>query len=309
MFDNFHFIRPGWLWLIPVIILIWWLARRAHDPLRGWRRSIDGELLKALTVGDTTRDLWQSVGVLAAWLLATIALAGPTWHLEPTPFSDDPVPLMLLLSADESMDLDDLAPSRMERASLKVADIAEDRKGEPLGLIAYAGTAHLVLPPTRDTSVVATMAAEISSKIMPKPGNALVDALQLAARTLKESGGSIIVIADSLPAGDAAALSRFRQSNDLLVQVLSVVPPESIDASSMETAASALNARVTAITPDDADVRALVRRAARAPQSVAAADKGTRWAESGWWLIPILAILTLIRFRRTISTLPKERLA
>ena len=119
-----------------------------------------------------------------AWLLAVIAVAGPTWRPEPSPFADDPVPVMLVLRAGESMDLSDLAPSRMERARLKIADFAQQRKSLPLGLVAYSGSAHLVLPPTRDTSVVAAMAAEISPAVMPKPGDDLAGAIELAARTL-----------------------------------------------------------------------------------------------------------------------------
>ena len=103
---------------------------------------------------------------------------------------------MVVLRAGESMDLDDMLPSRMERARLKVADFATARKGQPMGLIAYAGSAHLVLPPTRDTSIVASMAAEISPEIMPKLGDDLAAALQLADRTLGDTRGTVVVVAD-----------------------------------------------------------------------------------------------------------------
>ena len=43
---NFHFIRPAWLLLAPVAIVIWWFWRRSSEPLRGWRRQIDPDLLK-----------------------------------------------------------------------------------------------------------------------------------------------------------------------------------------------------------------------------------------------------------------------
>ena len=139
----------------------------------------------------------REVSLLAGWLLALVAVAGPTWRPEPSPFADDPVPVMLVLRAAESMDQADLLPSRMERARLKVADFAAERKGQPLGLVVYAGSPHLVLPPTRDTDVVAKMAAEISPEIMPKPGDDLVGAIELATRTLGDAGGSIVVMTDT----------------------------------------------------------------------------------------------------------------
>ncbi len=46
---DFHFIRPAWLLLVPVVVAIWWLARQSQDPLRGWRAVMDRELLDAIS--------------------------------------------------------------------------------------------------------------------------------------------------------------------------------------------------------------------------------------------------------------------
>jgi Ca-activated chloride channel family protein len=205
---------------------------------------------------------------------------------------------MLVLDAGESMNLADLAPSRMERARLKIADFAAERKGQPLGLIAYSGSAHLVLPPTRDTSVVAAMAAEIGPDVMPRPGNDLAAALRLAARTLGDSGGSIVVLADQVPSGDESAWREFRNKNAWPVYFLAVAPADTPEWDSLKDAAAACGASITQLTPDSADVRSLVRRTAKAPVAVAAAGNGNRWAEAGWWLVPLLALLTLTTFRR-----------
>ena len=115
------------------------------------------------------------------------------------------------------------------------------------------------------------------------------------------------MIADGVPVEGATALTRFQQSSSLPVQILEVAPADSADASAMDAAAAALKARVVRITPDDEDVRGLIRDAARSPRTVAAADRGTRWAESGWWLVPVLCVLTLVSFRRTVSNVLQER--
>ena len=49
---EFHFIRPAWLLLAPIVVGLWWLGCRSRDPLRGWRTAMDRELLEAFTVGD-----------------------------------------------------------------------------------------------------------------------------------------------------------------------------------------------------------------------------------------------------------------
>lgn len=314
LLENFHFLRPAWLLLAPLAAWIWWLERARKDPLRGWRALIDADLLTAMTVHDrpaasgwptgvwaalgSQAARWRGSALLVAWMTAVVAIAGPAWQLEPSPFADDPVPLMLVMYAGESMDRADLLPSRMERARLKVADVAAERQGLPLGLIAYSGSAHMVLPATRDTAIVATMAAEIDSSVMPRPGGDLPAALRLAARTLGAAGGSVVVLTDSAPTLDDADWRSLREECPWPIQFLHVGPLDSPDRDALDRASSALGASVTSLTPDSADVRSLVRRAASAPVAVAAAADGARWSEAGWWLIPLLALFSLASFRR-----------
>ncbi len=295
---DFHFIRPAWLLLSPVVVWFWWMGRKTQDPLRGWRAAMDRDLLGALTVGADKRSRWRGAGLLIAWLLAVVAVAGPTWRPEPSPFADDPVPVMLVLKAGETMERSDLLPSRMERARLKVADFAAARKGQPLGLVTYAGSAHLVLPPTRDTSVVATMAAEISPAIMPRKGDDLVAALQLAELTLGNAGGSIVVIADMVPEGSENGLADFHADSRVPVYLLGIARADTPEWDSLQSAASPLGTQVTPMTPDSADVAALVKRTATAPVAGGDAGEGIRWAEAGWWLVPVIALLSLLDFRR-----------
>lgn len=268
---TFHFIRPLVLFGIPLVLLVWFLWKRAHDPLRSWRQVMDPDLLNAVSVGSGKQSM--GLGRLVAWLLAILAVAGPTWRPEPSPFSDDPSPVMILLKADDSMNREDFMPSRLERARLKVADFSKVRNGRPTGLIAYAGTAHLVLPPTRDTEVVSTMAEHIRPDIMPEPGNDLNAAIRLAEKTMKETGGSIVVVADSFPAYESQlpvytlAVSRTRIKGAVM------------------------------ISPDATDIETLDRKTKGSMISATAEGK-TRWAEAGWWLVPILVIFALMQFRR-----------
>lgn len=310
--EHFHFLRPPWLLLLPVIGWLWWRVRRQQDPLRGWRGWMDGDLLAAMTVGgqcrqgDPVGQTGQGLGtggfgLLAAWLTAVVAIAGPTWRPEPSPFADDPVPVMLVLHAGESMNQSDLAPSRMERARLKIADFAAERRGQPLGLVAYAGSAHLVLPPTRDTAVVSAMAAELGPAIMPLAGNDLAAALRLAARALGEAGGSIVVLTDTAPTENESAWRAYRGEYDWPVHLLAVARPDTPEWDGLSSAAAALGASLTRLTPDAADVLSLVRRTAETPVAVTAAGEDTRWEEAGWWLVPLLAVFALLPFRRVLD--------
>lgn len=294
---DFHFIRPAWLLLAPIAILIWRWHRDASDPLRGWRSVMDADLLEAMTVGAGPGVRWEPYCVLVGWLLAVVAIAGPTWKPEPTPFADSPVPLMLVLKADQTMDLADLTPNRMERARLKVADLADARRGKPLGLAAYAGSAHLVLPPTRDTAVVASMAAELGPDVMPQPGDNLAAAIRLALRSLQDTGGSMIVIADTTPTLGAADLTEFKQAG-VPIHFLAIARMDTPEFDAIRNVAKQVGGDATLITADSADVDALVRKTSTAAVRVNSTKDGTRWAESGWWLVPFLALICLAPFQR-----------
>jgi len=287
MISSFHFLRPEWLWALPVAGLVWWHWRRSSDPMRAWRQHLSAELLAALTMHPGAHPRWRGLALLIAWLLVIIALAGPAWRPAPSPFADDPTPAMVLLKADASMNLTDLAPDRMKRAELKIAALAKERAGQPLGLIAYAGSPHLVLPPTRDTAVVAAMAAEITPAIMPKPGDDLAGALQLADRSLEKTGGAIVVVADTI---ETAALAQL-QPPRWPVKILAIARPESPEWLALQAAARQLGGKATLIRPDNEDVVALTRDLAAEPRMVDGPDGQGRWAEDGWWLlIPITTL-------------------
>lgn len=308
--QQFHFLRPAWLLLVLPGFGLWWIWKKSEDPLRGWREQMDPELLEALVTGGSRRGGLRVVLVMVGWLLSTIALAGPSWRPEPSPFAEDASPLVILLKADESMDRPDPAPSRLERARLIITDLAEARKGQPLALIAYAGTAHLVLPPTEDTTVVAEMAAEISPAIMPTPGDRLDLALARAGEVLakQDLAGSIVVFADSVDGDVAAAVAAHRKGGRVPLRFLALNLAASPEDTSLRAAAGALGAKVEALTADDTDIASVVRFAARPPVSRAGGKDGERrWQEGGWYLVPVLALLVALGFRRETSDRLQEK--
>jgi Ca-activated chloride channel homolog len=301
-FADAHFIRPAWLLLVPLALALWWWWQRGTDPLRGWREQIAPALLAALVVGHGAQRRRAAVWRLAAWLAAIVAIAGPTWRLEPSPFGDDATPLMILLKADTSMMQPDPAPSRMERARLKVADLAQARAGQPLGLIAYAGSAHMVLPPTRDTAIVARMANEVGPQIMPVPGDRLDLALREAVRVLGEGArGSIVVLTDSV-ATDLALLQALPRSS-VPLQFLAINTPDSGEDDALRAAAGLLDASIEPFDADGTDVASIVRHAAHTPVAQRG-EQSDQWQEAGYWLVPVLAVLVLLSFRRRQPAAP-----
>lgn len=303
--NAFHFIRPAYLLLIPMAFGLAWMWHRSRDPLRGWRNQIDSDLLDALAHhdGPQSSHWWQRFPAVAwlliGWTVCVVAIAGPTWQVEANPFAQDAQPLIILMKADETMASAALTTTPLERTTLKIADLAEARKGDPLGLIAYSGSAHTVLPPTEDTTVVADMAAEISPAIMPVAGDALDQAITEAGRLInrEEGGATLLIIANQASVDPKRVAAAHQAIGSPPIEILSLLPEDSQETESLQAIAKTLGGTRVPLTVDDQDIQSIIQFAERRSTS-GIAGQSDRWQEYGYWLSPLLAVMVALSFRR-----------
>src|SRR5262249_25120949 len=227
----FHLLRPLWLIaLVPVAIVLALVLWR-QSPEAQWGGVIARHLLKNLIVQPGRR--WS---VNPAWLvalglaIAIVALAGPSWKRELPPFVEDKAPLMIALALSSSMGDPDVAPSRLERAKQKIGDLLAARPGARTGLIAYAGTAHLVMPLTEDRAVIAPFLAALAPGLMPQDGKNVLAAVALATQSLAPEpvAGTVLLVADDLGNTDGGTLRQVAGRNYLLT--LTVRSPKATEA-------------------------------------------------------------------------------
>jgi Mg-chelatase subunit ChlD len=313
VFGQLHFLRPWWLIALIPALALFWAIRRQQDIARPWRGVIAENLLPyLLSGGERQRRLRPELLLLAGWVVSTLAVAGPTWRREPSPFAEDEAALVIALEVTPTMRAQDVQPSRLERAAQKIRDIIERRRGTRSALVAYAGSAHLVMPLTRDGELVARFASELSPEVMPREGNSLSEALALADEQRRRSGlpGSILVLADAVPPEELPRLTAWRKSSDAPVQLLAVAagpdapvraggpPAPALDRAALERAAHELDASLTVVSPDDSDVRWLARHVrTRMVAAAGAQEAGERWQDAGYWLVWAVAVLSLMWFR------------
>ncbi len=291
--DAFHFLRPAWLLLVPVIGLIWFSVRRRATRAPQETEGIASHLRKALTVGGAyKRYLLPIDGVALGLMLAALGAAGPTWSRVPDPFVAQTAPLVIALKVTSSMTDDDLAPTRLERAKQKIRDLLELRAGGRTALIAYAGSTHSVVPMTEDPGVVQPYLQGLTPDVMPKHGADAGAALELARNTLaKENAlGGILFVADFVDTSDVNVLGNIEATSLALLTML----PEGTSDPGIDR----LSVPVVRVTSDDDDVHTL-ERTLNAAYERALTEEGTQpWDDRGWMLGWPAAMLGLIWFRR-----------
>ena len=311
--ELFHFLRPAWLlMLVPAGLLVWSIWRR-QDPMRGWKAVIAPELLEHLAISPRERrSRMRPVFLLGAiWLFGILAMAGPSWEKEATPFTEDQSALFVILKVTPDMLAQDIQPSRLIRAQQKITDLLDLLPGTSTGLIAYAGSAHLVMPLTTDPDIIGYFASELVPDVMPVPGDEPLKAVELARQRLHDSGlpGSIVLITDSVDASFSSGLAEKTNAGSPDVFILAiaagpeVVPPPgsppapALDEKILQQAARSGGGSLVVVTPDDSDVNDLSRLIERSFAS-APPQEGERWKDEGYYLLVLLSLLVLGFFRK-----------
>jgi Ca-activated chloride channel family protein len=223
---NFHFLRPEWFYALIPALLLFALLRYRQSHHSNWEKVIAPHLLPhILSNPDKAVSKSPLSLLLAAWLLAIVAIAGPVWRQTPQPVHEREDALVVIFDLTRSMLATDVKPDRLVRAKRKLIDLLELREEGVTGLVVFAGDAHVVSPLTDDTKTIAAMIPALSPDIVPAPGSALAPALVKAVDLFQGGGtasGRILIITDEIR--DVVASQRVTREfrNAYPVSVMSV---------------------------------------------------------------------------------------
>ena len=202
MIELFHFLRPAWLLLLVPLLLLFWLLLRATHAAGSWRGIVDAELLPYVLTGDDakrrSRLRWL---LLAAAVLAVLALAGPTWEKLPQPVYHKNRSSAITIDLSRSMNVNDVKPSRLERARHKIADILNLKMEGQSALVVYAADAFAVTPLTTDIETILTLLPGLETELMPAQGTRADRAVALGFELLANAGvvrGDVLLVSDGL---------------------------------------------------------------------------------------------------------------
>jgi len=211
--DLFHFLRPWWLFFLPVWLLLAYALWTNHQQKNGWSALCDPALLSYL-VGDATDQnnrskLWLTT-LISAGCITIVALAGPAWKQLPQPVFQAQSAMVIVLDLSRSMDAEDVKPSRLIRAKQKVQDILAARVEGQTGLIVFAGSAFDVVPLTTDNRAILSLLSSLDSSMMPAQGSMASEGLKHAMAMFERGAirsGSVVILCDGI---DKAAIQEAR---------------------------------------------------------------------------------------------------
>jgi Ca-activated chloride channel family protein len=176
--------------LVPIGLLLLYIRAQIRRRRRV-HRFADPELLDS--VAPSRQNPWRHVSIamlVVALLLLTVALAGPTRDVH---VPRNRAVIMLVVDVSQSMRATDVQPTRLAAAQQAAKTFAQQlTPGVNLGLIAFAGTANVLVSP--NPSHEATVAA--LDNLRPADSTATGEAIFTALQ-------SIATVAAVLSSGDA----------------------------------------------------------------------------------------------------------
>ena len=323
---DFHWIRPDWLFAIPAWLVIVLLLARGRLSSGNWATVIDPALLPYVLSRDAGRGTdsrWWLLGL--AGVIALLALAGPAWQRIEQPVYRAEQALVVALDLSRSMDAEDIAPSRLRRAKLKILDMLERRDSGQTALVVYTANAFTVTPLTTDTDTIASLVNSLSTDIMPSRGSYPEVAIAKGRQLLDQANagfGEVLLITDggASPGADEAArqlkaagysLSILgvgtlegapipRATGGFLTDNRGKIAVPRLEERGLRNLAGIGGGRYSRITADDSDLDVLLSGeisgigAARGDDALAT----DQWREEGPWLLLLLLPLAALAFRR-----------
>ena len=190
-------------WLIlPVGFLLWELFHRVKVGTSFHPKILEGEAgpgtLHLRGTGAKRRQrarLWLWLGLM----FAVVALARPQWGRIEDPVFDQSREILIAVDLSRSMLVQDIKPSRLDRAKLLISSLLEKLEGERVGLIVFSGTAFLQSPLSADYEILREFLPALDADYMPEGGTnyrALLDTALEAFSTSSSADRFLITLSD-----------------------------------------------------------------------------------------------------------------
>lgn len=174
---------------------------------------------------------------LTAFAFIIIAVIDPETgaHLENVNTSGSDI--VITLDVSNSMNAEDILPSRLDRAKEAVEQLIDKLQGDRIGIVIFAGQSIVKLPITTDYNSAKSFLSDIRSDLIPVQGTAIGEALERSANLLtgqtdsllSKRSKSIILITDGENfEDDAVAASKEAASKGIVIHTIGIGSAEGV---------------------------------------------------------------------------------
>jgi len=200
MENVLKFERPDmlyWLIIIPVLIIIYVLVRVRKDRL--FKRFANVKMRNYLVPQRSNRrSIFKFVLFLLMIACLILGLANLQSGSKMEEVKREGIDLYIAVDVSNSMNAQDIVPSRLDRSKQAINKLINDLQGDRLGVIVFADKAFVQLPITTDYGAAKMFLASVSTGSVASQGTAIGEAINLAMNSFAddERSKAIIIISD-----------------------------------------------------------------------------------------------------------------
>jgi Ca-activated chloride channel family protein len=192
---HITFAHP-WYFLLLLLLpaMVWWhvKGKRKENP------SLRLTTIKGLTAGNN--GLKARLRPALFWLrvvtifMLTIALARPQSSNTTENVDSEGIDIVLCMDISGSMLAEDFKPNRMEAAKKQALSFIDERPGDRIGLVIFAGESFTMCPITIDHNVLKNQVNKVESSMLTTSGTAIGSGLATAVGRLRNAKGKSKVV-------------------------------------------------------------------------------------------------------------------
>jgi len=167
---------PYILLLIVLLLLIWIVWRIRISSTKSKNNNGIGHRLKERI--DPKKQLWKRRFRTYSLIFLIVAAAGPLIGTRVKQVERKGVDLIFAVDVSISMNAKDIIPTRLEKSKFEISQVIQKLKGDRVGIIVFAGSAHYFLPLTGDYEAARLFLDAIETKMIKTQGTAMSAALK-----------------------------------------------------------------------------------------------------------------------------------
>ncbi|MBR3709467.1 MAG: VWA domain-containing protein [Bacteroidales bacterium] len=202
-----------WLLIIPVLIIIYILIRLRQDKV--FKRFADVEMRDYLVPQRSgRRSVFKFIVFLLMIACLILGLANLQSGSKMEEVKREGIDLYIAVDVSNSMNAQDIVPSRLDRSKQAINKLIGDLQGDRLGVIVFAEKAFVQLPITTDYAAAKMFLASVNTNSVASQGTAIGEAINLAMNSFSsdERSKAIIIISDGEDHENDAAMSAAKEA-------------------------------------------------------------------------------------------------
>lgn len=187
-------------WLLFLILFIGLSLHFYRWRIKTKEKFADSNLINQIFPETSKNHFWLKVILVSLGILfLVIALMDPLFGEEEIKVKREGIDIVYALDLSNSMDAEDIAPSRLDKAKKIISESVERLGGDRVGLIVFAADAYVISPLTNDYSAIQSYINSAETDLISQQGTNFADVVLKSSELFEgapTTGKLLVILSD-----------------------------------------------------------------------------------------------------------------